>query len=52
MSIETLKRILIKTYPKPVQRIYRRVPAGAFPHKYNAFSFYYITDYAASFYLI
>ena len=49
MRMETLKRILIKMCSKPMQRIYTRVPAGAFPHKFNAFSFHYTTDYAASF---
>ena len=47
--METLKRILIKTYSKPMQRIYARVPAGPSPHKFSAFSFHYTTDYAASF---
>ena len=47
--METLKLILIKTYFKPMQRIYRRVHAGAFPHKLNSFCFHYITDYAVSF---
>ena len=35
--METLKRILIKTCSKPMQRIYRKDPARAFPHKFNAF---------------
>ena len=47
--METLKRILIKKCAKPMQRIYTRVLAGAFPHKLNAFSFHHPTDYAASF---
>ena len=47
--METLKRILTKTCYKPVQRIYTRVLAGVFPHKFNAFSFHYTTDNAASF---
>ena len=47
--METLRRILIKTCSKPMQGIYTGVPAGAFPHKFNAFSFHYTTDYAASF---
>ena len=38
--METLKRILIKTFSKPMQRIYTRIPAGAFTHKFNAFSFH------------
>ena len=46
--METLKRIPIKTCSKPKQRIYMRVPAGAFPHKCNALSVNYTTDYAAS----
>ena len=46
--METLKRIHIKTCSKPMQRIYTRVSAGVFPHKLNAFSFHYTTDYAAS----
>ena len=49
MQVETLTRILIKTWSKPTQRIYMRVPAGAFPHEFNAFSFHYTTDYAVSF---
>ena len=49
MYLETLKCVLIKTYSKPMQRIYTRVPAGAFPHKFNAFSLHYATDYAVSF---
>ena len=47
--METLKRILIKTCSKPMQRIYTRVSAGVFPHKFNAFSFHYAIAYAASF---
>ena len=47
--METLKRILIKTCSKPIQRIYTRVPAEAFRHKFNAFFFTYNTDYAATF---
>ena len=47
--METLKHILIKMCSKPMQQIYTRVPAGAFPHKFNAFSFHYTPDYAASF---
>ena len=49
--METLERILIKTCPKPMQRIYTRVPAGMFPHEFNPFSFRYTTDYPASFFL-
>ena len=45
--METLKCIHIKTCSKPMYRIYTRVPAGVFPHKFNAFSFHYTTDYAA-----
>ena len=37
--METLKRILIKTCSKSMQRIYTRVPAGALPHKFNDFIF-------------
>ena len=47
--MKTLKGILIKTCSKPMQRIYTRVPAGAFPHKFKAFSFHYTADYATSF---
>ena len=47
--MKTLNRILIKMCSKPMQRIYTRIPAGPFPLKFNAFSFYYTTDYAASF---
>ena len=47
--METLRRILIKTCSEPMQRIHTKVPAGAFPHKFNAFSFHYTTDYSASF---
>ena len=47
--METLKRIFIKTCPKPTKRIYTRVPAGAFPHKFNPFPFHYTADYTASF---
>ena len=47
--METLKRTLIKMCSKPMQLIYASVPAGAFPHKFNAFSFHYTTDSAASF---
>ena len=47
--METLKRILIATCSKPIQRIYTRVPTEAFPHKFYSFSFRYTTDYAASF---
>ena len=48
--MEILKRILIiKTCSKPMQRNYTGVPAGAFPHKFNAFSFHHTTDYPASF---
>ena len=47
--METLKRILIKMCSKPMQPVYTRVPAGVLPHKFNAFSFHYTTDYAASF---
>ena len=42
--METLKRILIKTCSKPMQQMYTKVPAGSFPHKFNAFSFHYATD--------
>ena len=42
----TLKRILIKMCFQPMQRIYTRVAAEAFPHKFNAFSFHYTTDYS------
>ena len=45
--METLNRIPIKMYFKPMQRIYMRVPAAAFPHKCNALSVHYTTDYAA-----
>ena len=40
--METLKRVLIRTCSKPMQRIYMGVPApaGAFPYKFNAFSFH------------
>ena len=47
--MEALKRILIKTCSKPMQRVYARIPAGAYPYKFNAFSFHYTTDYIASF---
>ena len=47
--METPKCILIKTCSEPMQRTYTRVPARASPHKFNAFSFQYTTDYAASF---
>ena len=52
--METLKRVLLKASSKPMQRIYTRVPApaGAFPHKFNAFSFHYTTDYAVLFSLL
>ena len=46
--MQTLRGILIKTCSEPMQRIYTRgSPAGAFPHKCNAFSFHYTTDCAA-----
>ena len=32
-----------------MQRIYTRVPAGAFPCRFNELFFHYTTDYAASF---
>ena len=49
MWMETLRRMLIKTCSEPMQRIYTKVPAGVFPHKFNAFPFHYTIDYAASF---
>ena len=47
--METLRRIFIKTCSKPMQGICTEVPAGAFPHKFNAFFFHYTADYSASF---
>ena len=48
--MEILRSILIKTCSKPMQRIYMRVPVGAFPHEFNALSFHYnSTDNAALF---
>ena len=48
--MEALERVCsYKTSSKPMQQIYMRVPAGAFSHKFNAFSFHYTTDYATSF---
>ena len=47
--MESLTGTLIKMCSKPMQRIYTRIPAGAFPHKFNAFSFDCNTAYAASF---
>ena len=38
--METLRRSLVKTYSELMQRIYTRIPAGVFPHIFNAFSFH------------
>ena len=49
MEMETFRCILIKTCSESMQRIHTKVPAGAFPHKFNAFSFHYTTNCTASF---
>ena len=43
--METLRGILIKNMPqKYASNLHKRVPDGAFPHKFNTFSFHYNTD--------
>ena len=47
--MQTLRGNLIKTCQNYIANLHKRVPAEAFPHKSNAWSFRYTTDWSALF---